>query len=546
MNRNILDTFPISSSYTDFKNWSQEISGSHILTCAPATANELLAVVNWAYKNNYRVRPVGMKHNWSTLTIANGNDNSNVLLVDLTKKLTSVSITKEDEHGYVTAQTGISMLTLMTQLQKKKLAFYATPAPGDLTLGGVLAIGGHGTCVPATGEVPGKAASYGSVSNSIVALTAVVWNEQNAQYELREFKRDNAEISAFMVHVGRALIYEVTLQVPRNRRLRCQSYDNVPAKELFAAEDTGQRTFSHFLDQCGRAEAIWFPFTDKPWLKIWTLQDQYPTTARPVNGPFNYPFSDNLPVEISDLIKKINNGAPELTPQLGKAQMTVVSIGLGATLSTDLWGWSKDLLLYVKPTTLRVTANGYAIITKRSNVQKVLNDFVVKYEEMVTIYQDKKSWPMNGPIEIRVTGLDKAQDSTVANAVTADLSAVRPVDGKPEWDTAIWLDILTMPDTPDANKFYSEMEKWIYSHFSGDYATVRVEWSKGWAYTNSSAWEDSEVMLKGIPQSFGSEAGQSSSWQHAQQVLQKYDPHYLFSSPLLDTLFNTDGKTPHR
>ncbi|QCT18381.1 FAD-binding protein [Jejubacter calystegiae] len=534
MDSHILETFPVSYSYSDFTNWSKEVTGSHILTCAPANQQELLAVVNWAYKNNYHVRPVGMKHNWSTLTIANGDNNSSVLLVDLTKKLTKVSITKEGEHGFVTAQTGIAMQTLMTELEKQKLGFYATPAPGDLTLGGVLAIGGHGTCIPAAEEALAEGGSYGSVSNSIVSLSAVVWNAQSGEYELKTFKRDDAEIAAFMVHVGRALIFEATLQVPRNRRLRCQSYVNVPAKELFAAEDSGQRTFTHFLEQCGRAEIIWFPFTENPWLKIWTLEDHYPVTAKPVNAPFNYPFSDNLPVQISDLIKKINNGAPEFTPDLGKAQMELVSIGLGATLSGDLWGWSKDLLLYVKPSTLRVTANGYAIITRRDNIQRVLNDFAVKYEEMVSRYKERNSYPMNGPIEVRVTGLDKARDSTVANAVTADLSAIRPVDDKPEWDTAIWLDILTMPDTPDANKFYHEMETWIYSHFSGDYATVRVEWSKGWAYTDQAAWAADEVMSKEIPQSFG------GSWQHARDVLDKYDPHYLFSSPLINTFFNSE------
>jgi len=144
---------------------------------------------------------------------------------------------------------------------------------------------------------------------------------------------------------------------------------------------------------------------------------------------------------------------------------------------------------------------------------------------------------MNGPIEIRVTGLDKPQESVVANAVAADLSATAPVDDKPDWDTAIWLDILTMPDTPDANKFYSEMEKWIYSHFSGDYATVRVEWSKGWGYTESSAWSDKQVISQEVPKSFGAGSEKNDRWQHAHDILFKYDPHYIFSSPLLDMLF---------
>ncbi|MDP8774786.1 cholesterol oxidase substrate-binding domain-containing protein [Serratia marcescens] len=532
-----LNTFPVGYEYVNFVNWSKEISGNHILTCYPQNTDELLAVINWAHENKYCVRPVGIKHNWSPLVIANGEDNSNVVLIDLTRKFKNISINKVGEHGYVTAQTGVTMQALLTELEKKKLGFYATPAPGDLTLGGVLAIGGHGTCVPAKDEPLAEFASFGSVSNSVVSLKAVVWDQAQSKYELKEFTRDNAESSAFLVHVGRAFISEVTLQVPRNRRLRCQSYVNVTAADLFSTASTTKNTFSHFLDLCGRVEVIWFPFTEKPWLKVWKQEDSFPKVSKPVNGPFNYPFSDNLPVKISDIIKKINNGHPELTPTLGKAQMELVSIGLGATVSADLWGWSKDLLLYVKPTTLRVTANGYAIITKRSNIQNVLHDFTKKYEEMVADYQRKNSFPMNGPIEIRVTGLDSAKESAVANAIAPDLSAIRPVESHPEWDVAIWLDILTMPDTPDANKFYSEMEKWIFSHYAGDYATVRVEWSKGWGYTSQAAWQDKTVLEVNIPRSFNAGAGNNDSWNHACNVLNKYDPHNVFSSPLTKAVF---------
>lgn len=45
-------------------------------------------------------------------------------------------------------QTGACMLEILTFLEKYRLGLYAVPAPGDLTIGGVLAIGGHGTGVP--------------------------------------------------------------------------------------------------------------------------------------------------------------------------------------------------------------------------------------------------------------------------------------------------------------------------------------------------------------------------------------------------------------
>lgn len=527
-----LASFPIRYSYTDFLNWSEETQGKHILSCAPASAAELLKVVNWAYQNQFRVRPVGEMHNWSQLTIANGDSNGNVLLVDMKKYLKKMTIAMAGENATCTAQAGILMEDFMTALEKKKLCPLSTPAPGDLTLGGVLAIGGHGTCLPAVNEAPSAYGTFGSLSNAIVSLTAVVWNEATRQYELKTFMRNESEASAFLVHAGRALIFEVTLQVPRNKRLRCQSYTNVPASELFARSAPGVRTFSHFLDQSGRGEIIWFPFTENPWLKIWTVTPSYPLASKRVSAPFNYPFSDRVPKALVDIIKEINTGHPDKTPAMGQLQNELVNIGLGATLGFDLWGWSKDVLLYVRPDTLRVTANGYAIITKRANIQNVLNDFYEKYNEMVADYKSRNSYPMNGPIEVRVTGLDRPSESIVSGAVAPALSAARPVDDRPDWDVAIWLDILTMPGTPDSNQFYQEMEEWIFEHFSGDYAHTRIEWSKGWGYTRAGAWTSEDVINRLLPESL------STSWQDAVTTLNSYDPHNLFYSPLIEKVFS--------
>ena len=43
------------------------------------------------------------------------------------------------------------MDTLFASLEAAGYGVTGCPAPGDLSLGGVLAIGGHGTAVPASG-----------------------------------------------------------------------------------------------------------------------------------------------------------------------------------------------------------------------------------------------------------------------------------------------------------------------------------------------------------------------------------------------------------
>ncbi|MGC3654958.1 cholesterol oxidase substrate-binding domain-containing protein, partial [Pseudomonas aeruginosa] len=77
----------------------------------------------------------------------------------------------------------------------------------------------------------------------------------------------------------------------------------------------------------------------------------------------------------SDLQAAINTGHPELPPLLGKLQYDLVVGGIALTLGYDLWGWSKELLLYIKPSTLRVTATGYAEVTRRRDVHREINEF---------------------------------------------------------------------------------------------------------------------------------------------------------------------------
>ena len=75
-------------------------------------------------------------------------------------------------------------------------------------------------------------------------------------------------------------------------------------------------------------------------------------------------------------------GNPGLAPTFGGVMYAATVLGLTFDFAYDLWGASKNLLLYVRPTTLRVTANGYAIVTRRSNIQAVLHDFVTRYDEL--------------------------------------------------------------------------------------------------------------------------------------------------------------------
>ncbi|WP_405879008.1 MULTISPECIES: cholesterol oxidase substrate-binding domain-containing protein [unclassified Streptomyces] len=514
-----------------YRNWAGEITADGLWACAPTDADQVLSVVNWAWRHGWRVRPRGASHGWSPLTIESGTtSDAPVLLVDTAPHLTGMAL---DSRSAVRAGTGITLEALLTFLEGHGLGLTATPAPGDLTLGGALAVDAHGTAVPAHGERRTAGHTFGSLSNLVLELTAVVWDADTGAYVLRTYTRDEADCAALLTHLGRALVTEVVLRVGADANLRCLSRTDIPAAELFAAPGSGGRTFASFLDASGRAEAIWFAFTEFPWLKVWSVAPTRPLTSRRVSSPYNYPFSDNVPTVVADLVGQIvSDAAWYLAPVLGNAQLAAAALGLTATLSADIWGPSKNTLLYIRPTTLRETANGYAVLTTRAQVQRVVHEFTAFYKKRLTAYAALGRFPVNGTVEIRVTGLDHPADTELTGARAPLLSALRPSTAHPEWDTAVWLDVLTLPGTPHAEEFLRELEQFLLRSYDGTDALARVEWSKGWAYTEKAGWSDEEVLGSAIPGSFG-----ESVWGQAAGTFDRLDPHRVFGNAFLDRLF---------
>lgn len=519
-----------------YRNWGGEITASGLWACAPADADQVVAVVNWARRQGWTVRPRGLSHGWSPLTVTAGTDSgAPLLLVDTTAHLTAMTL-ESTGPAAVRVGSGATLEGLLTFLEGHGLGVTACPAPGDLSIGGALAVDAHGTAVPADGETRLPGHTYGSLSNLVLSLTAVVWDAGSDAYVLRTFTRDDADGAALLTHVGRALVTEVVLRVGANTHLRCLSRTDIPAGELFAAPGGDGRTFASFLDEAGRLEAIWFAFTEFPWFKVWSVRPTRPLTSRRVTSPYNYPFSDNVPTVVADLVgRMVSDAAWYLAPVLGNAQLTTASLGLTTTLSADIWGPSKNTLLYLKPTTLRVTANGYAVLTSREQVQRVVSEFASFYRERLTAYAAEGRFPVNGSVEIRVTGLDDPADVGVAGARAPLLSALRPRADRPEWDTAVWLDVLTLPGTPDAEAFFRELERFLLTTYDGGHALTRVEWSKGWGYTDEAAWSDEEVIGTVVPQSFDDGAG--PGWDGAAEILDRLDPHRVYGNAFLDRLF---------
>ena len=519
-----------------YQNWAQQITVDGLWTCAPVNADQVVTIANWAAAHGYRIRARGMMHGWSPLTVTPATTAADrIVLLDTTQHLTGAELI-ETSPAAVRVQAGTTMDTLLEFLERHGLGVTAAPAPGDITIGGALAIDAHGTAIRATGEDPIAGHTYGSLSNLVVSLTAVVWNASKRHYELRRFDRSETDTKAFLVHLGRTFVTEVELRVGANANLRCQSYTDIPVSQLFAAPGAGaSSTFASFLEEAGRVEAIWYPFTTKPWLKVWSVSPNKPAGAVKVSSAYNYVFSDELPVEVSELATKIINGEPAATPTFGNTQYEVSVAGLLATNTNDIWGPSKDTLLYIKPTTIRETANGYTVQMNRANVQRAVSEFSAFFTSLIASFTAKGDYPVNMPVEIRVTGRDEPADVEVKGASAPVLSALHPRSDHPDWDVSVWFDVLTFPLTPTSVTFYRRLEQWFFSNFRS-YGSVRNEWSKGWAYSSQAAWSDPTVLHTTIPEIYRTARNAGNSWDWALATYNRYDPHRIFTDAFHDVL----------
>jgi FAD/FMN-containing dehydrogenase len=139
----------------------------------------VVTLANWARANEYRLRAKGMSHGWSPILLPAGNTGACYVLLDTSQHLTSIAATA-GSPATVTVQAGATMDNLMTALAAAGYGLCALPAPGDITVGGMLAINAHGSAIPGAGETRLPGQTYGSLSNLILSLTAVVWNSAPA------------------------------------------------------------------------------------------------------------------------------------------------------------------------------------------------------------------------------------------------------------------------------------------------------------------------------------------------------------------------------
>jgi hypothetical protein len=527
-----------------FENWAREVITPDLWFCSPQSGADLVTLANWARAHNYRLRPFGSGHGFSPALMPRRDDGDDVVLINTHDHLTNITVNAADRT--VTCGAGAYLVDICRALETHDLGLYHTTAPGGVSVAGGLAMNVHGAAMPRTGETLEPGHSWGTLSNLVLSLTAVVWDEDNNTYALKTFQRDDPAIGPFLTCIARAFTVEVTLQAGPNLKIRCVSTIDRKTQDLFAHPDVaGPNSFSNLSDTFGTVDTIFYPLATAgtAWVKTWTVTPVKPAESREVTAPFNYQ-TGNLSPAISDSLAKSLRKNPLKVPDYNNTAQsgfaTIFADTNPATQVYDLWGSAYTTTFYVRPETIRLTVAAWGVIVRRADMQRVLHEFHTKLNELLTDYASRGLYPYVGPIELRAHGVDKSSDVLIANAVEPWLSGARPHPNFPDNDTIIWFAINNNVDQPEADDFNNDLENWFVSNYSS-YGVVRPEWTKAHAFTKDAAdggaWSNLAKLQQTFPDTFRDGYPSDSNWDAAVAALNGHDPHRVFSNSYLDMLF---------
>lgn len=532
------------------------------------------------------MRPKGYTNSWAPLTVTKTSSCKNTVLVDTTQFLVQMKmLSSKGSFRAVQVQTGASVESLLSFLEDHKCALFAAPVIGEITIGGVLAVSGHGSGVGAgTGasssnnihpnfgsRPPPSGYSSGSLSNLILSFKAVVWDPEKESYVIKKFSRTERDSKAFLAHMGRAFLTQVTLLVGPAYKLRCTSWSHLSAKRLLAnnpdhvgddeemdiedddanyhtiagpPEPTGSEnaeTFASLVDKYHSVDLSVFPYTDQTLVMVCTNQTRH-SPAKSITAPYPFSYLDNVPRPVSTIFSQFLSGQHYMAPMFSRLNHQFNSAGLRLTTNEDICGQSKNILLRYNSRRAFVHSysSGYAIITNRLNLQKVISEVYTQYTHLVDKYSESWQYPQNDPLQFTVTGLDDPRHLPPFGKFDSPaMSMLAPVKKKKKvWDLALIIGINAFPGTGNFDKFMREFESFLFVTYDGEgIGLVRPEWAKAWGFTDDGAWNNQLLLRKVIPDSFGSD------WDWTVRTLNHYDPFHIFSNEFINFFMQTSNKS---
>jgi hypothetical protein len=525
-----------------FENYARDIQIPSILVATPKSAQDVLLIANWAYKVGYRVRAMGGKHNFSPFLVSQSDAGlpcPNIILVDTTAHLKSMEMNTHDTSPMysVVVETGAFLLNLLKFLERNGFGLFASPAIPSISVGGLLATGTHGTGAPG-GQLDSKSPGHtgGSLSNLIVEMTIVAWNETDQSYVLKTIHRSEKDCKAFLVHLGRTIVTSVTLRVGRNQNLRTKSDFYISSAEFYGHPDEvlpSSRTLSKYVSKYGRVDAVSLPTAKFVWVMAWHEQIHRPSTSRPVFFPFNYYFMDYVPSVFDHVARFFVTRISSIATLIGSVGYIASWLGVLSTWSGDYWGLSKNHLIYTSSYTPHLSIAAFSVLTTRDNLQEVVWKTKSNYDQLEEEYGRDLVYPITGGMDFRITGVDDPNDVGIEGAESPSLSTARMSETHPEYDTVVWLDIASFLGSPKRVEFLLKLQNTLYQDIHDRIGIIRPEWSKEWAFTNDGPFSN-ETVTRLFSRTYSLK--EDDGWDWAIRTFDRYDPFKMFSNEFLDKL----------
>lgn len=530
-----------------FVNWARETKISGVWFCSPRTAEEVLAVANWAKDYDYRLRPLGSGHGFAPTMLPRGHNGQNVIIVNTNDYMNSIEVDADSNVKSAYCGAGAYLEDICAELEQYDLGLYHTTAPGGVSIAGVLAMNAHGAAVPQSGETLLPGHSWGTLSNLVLEITAVAWDEALGEYVLKTYQRNEPEIGPLLTCLARAFITSVRIQVGPNLKIRLKSRVDLTIDEVLAMpENETENSFSNLSNQFGTVDIIYYPFTPQNlvWLKTWTVTPEKPETSREVFTPYQLSDGVKMPAWQADVLGSTLRTFPKIVPQYNKTSIdslvTMMENDDPETKLHDLWGSAYTTTLYVQPKTPRLTVAAWGVVVARDNMQRALAEWYQYFNELLAEFQARGLYPYTGPVELRAHSVENTNDVLIPGAVEPTLSGARPHPDHPEKDTIIWFAINNNVDQPEAAEFNTRLEQWFYSNYES-YGLVRPEWTKCYAYTEDGAfggaWTNEQVLTERFPNTWNEGYPRDNNWDTAAAQFKAMDPFGVFSNSHLDKLF---------
>lgn len=567
-----------------YMTWDRQVYVPTVWWSQPKTADELVTVCNWAADNGWRVRVVGCRLSWSPAILArDAKADDKVVLVNMKQTMCTVD---KVANNSVKVQAGAKLEDVVKDLAdaSKHGAAYQLdnyPGCGFLTMGACIAQGCHGSSFAVPGAAGGN---HGTMSNSVVEMTVVAYDAASKKYALRTVKRTDGDVaSALLAHQGRSLTVDVTVQVFPQQHYEVITRFDVPNTAMYAApnEDGSlpENCFASFADANGHVSVILTQYAEAPLTRYWKRVESQPEGSRPVTTPYNYPYLDELPfgedtVDVQEAalnvppedalgkpltswlnnhgLKIVADGADvtarvfgnlreffsvgsQLTPAMSRIAAHTIESGAEKTDSNHLYGPQGALFLYVRQTTMKIADYGFCIQTRRDNLQRAAHEVFTTFSTLLGRYAHEQKYPINIGMELRVGGVDAAA-AVSADAAPTWLTCASADDDEAKangWDTQLWIEVITLPNTQHNFEYCNELENLWRSnpHLSGANGRVRGEWTKLFCADKAAPWADAALLRQN--------KATYPNWDKAVAQLDALDEKKIFSNTWLDRILAT-------